>query len=88
MSTEPEPEPGPKPLPPTVWVCAACGRVGESRWTVGDESCGMHAVECWRSSVRGDPNQGNLSATVVGQIHWVEPQMFASPQDIRVERFK
>ena len=34
-----------------IWICGACGRTGASRWTVGDESCGLHAVLCWEDSI-------------------------------------
>lgn len=30
----------------TLWVCAACGRHGTDRTTIGDESCFLNAVLC------------------------------------------
>jgi hypothetical protein len=42
-----------------VWVCGACGKIGATRDTVGDESCYMWSVECWEDSVLRDLN-GNV----------------------------
>lgn len=60
-------------MKPTVFVCAACGKIGETRETVGDESCFMNAVECWRSSVifKG---KGRATFAVVASEPWVEPR--------------
>ena len=34
-----------------VWLCAACGRVGKNRMTVGDESCYLHAQAVYADSI-------------------------------------
>jgi hypothetical protein len=59
---------------PTVFVCGACGKVGETRYTVGDESCATWAVECWRSSVelRSEFDRRAVRA-VAATTDWVEP---------------
>ncbi len=36
-----------------VWVCGACGRTGQNRTTVGDESCFLNAVLCLEEKVAG-----------------------------------
>lgn len=35
----------------TVWMCAACGRQGKTRMTVGDESCYLHAVQVYADTI-------------------------------------
>lgn len=62
---------------PTVWVCAACGKHGPSRRTVGDESCYLHAVECWRSSLVFD--DWRVARAVVASEPWVEPEHIEPP---------
>ena len=32
----------------TVWVCGACGKHGPQRDRIGDESCFLNAVLCWK----------------------------------------
>jgi hypothetical protein len=43
------------PAPPRsrAWVCAACGRIGDTRDTLWekDAACGSHAVEVWKDSI-------------------------------------
>jgi hypothetical protein len=33
--------------PGQVWVCAACGKHGQNRVDIGDESCFLNAVLCY-----------------------------------------
>lgn len=56
-------------MSPTVWVCAACSKVGETRRTVGDESCYLHAVKVWRDSVRRKASGGVYAVTA--DTDWV-----------------
>ena len=30
-----------------IWICAACGKRGNNRATIGDESCFLNAVLCY-----------------------------------------
>lgn len=34
-----------------IWVCSCCGKYGKDRYTIGDESCFMHAVLCREDSL-------------------------------------
>ena len=34
-----------------VWMCAACGRQGNTRMAVGDESCYLHAVQVYADTI-------------------------------------
>ena len=46
-----------------VWLCAACGRVGKNRMTVGDESCYLHAQAVYADSIVrvGDKSHSYMS---------------------------
>lgn len=35
-----------------VWMCAACGRQGKTRMTVGDESCYLGDESCYLHAVQ------------------------------------
>ena len=40
--------------PDQIWVCAACGRTREGdRYDMGDTSCVIHAVLCYKEKVKG-----------------------------------
>ncbi len=40
----------------TIWLCGACGRTGETRMTVGDESCYLNSVEVFVDSIQRNLN--------------------------------
>lgn len=47
-----------------VWMCAACGRQGKTRETVGDESCYLHSVKVYEDSIVR-PETGGVRAQAV-----------------------
>ena len=49
----------------TIWVCGACGRSGETRMTVGDESCYLKSVEVFEDTVQRGPDGLVKAATAV-----------------------
>lgn len=73
-------------MKPTVFVCGACGKVGETRRTVGDESCYLHAVEVWRSSIvlEGDWPRSRVVRAMAATEPWVEPLYVAPPARPRI----
>jgi hypothetical protein len=58
-------------MSPTCWVCAACGKVASDRMKVGDESCYLHAVECWSDSVILIPGERRIQAATAASDDWV-----------------
>jgi hypothetical protein len=54
---------------PTIWICGACGREGESREALwkADSSCGYWAVEVYVDSVGRDPTGRVCRASAVGE---------------------
>lgn len=53
---------------PTIWVCHACGKTGETRETIDDESCWMHGVLVWADSVIYDARGRAVAAEAVPQV--------------------
>lgn len=47
----------------TLWVCGACGKVGPSRATVGDESCYLNSTKCYADSIEFGPHGRAVKAT-------------------------
>lgn len=54
----------------TVWMCAACGKTGKTRDSIGDESCYMWGTLVWEDSIvrengavcdSGNPRNYNLN---------------------------
>lgn len=64
-----------------VWVCAACGKWGPTRRSVGDESCYLHAVQCWPSSLVFEGWQ--VRRGVVASEEWVEPALLRPQKSSR-----
>lgn len=50
-----------------MWMCAACGREGKTRISVGDESCYLHAVQVYADSIVKDG--GKVHAVAVENPH-------------------
>jgi hypothetical protein len=50
---------------PTCWVCAACGKVGASRETIGDESCFLYGVEVYADTLKCHPDGRVYQASAV-----------------------
>ncbi len=56
----------------TIWLCGACGKTGEARMTVGDESCYLNSVEVFVDSIQRDLNGRIKTATVVPRVDQIE----------------
>lgn len=65
--------------PGTIWVCAACGRVGTNRAKLGDTSCFLHAVLCQTESLIVGEDGRSMSAVAVGVIKDIEVEVSLTP---------
>lgn len=56
----------------TIWLCGACGRTGETRMTVGDESCYLNSVEVFVDSIQRNLNGRIKAATAVPRVDQIK----------------